>query len=75
MNNIVMTGRVSSVSVVNESARVIFADKTDTDGNPHISAPLKVLDRGDDWLPEVGQFVLCLFLPNGESDGFILGGL
>lgn len=27
------------------------------------------------WLPCVGQFVLCLFLPNGESDGFILGGI
>ncbi|MCL1788861.1 MAG: hypothetical protein FWG33_00710 [Oscillospiraceae bacterium] len=27
------------------------------------------------WLPEVGELVLCLFLPNGESDGFVLGGL
>ena len=27
------------------------------------------------WLPYVGQFVLCLFLPNGEHDGFILGGI
>lgn len=27
------------------------------------------------WLPYVGQFVVCLFLPNGESDGFVLGGI
>ena len=27
------------------------------------------------WLPYIGQFVLCLFLPNGESDGFVLGGI
>lgn len=27
------------------------------------------------WLPFVGQMVLCLFLPNGESDGFVLGGI
>jgi hypothetical protein len=27
------------------------------------------------WLPGIGQFVLCLYLPNGESDGFILGGI
>ena len=26
------------------------------------------------WLPYEGQFVLCLYLPNGESDGFVLGG-
>ena len=26
------------------------------------------------WLPYIGQFVLCLYLPNGESDGFVLGG-
>jgi hypothetical protein len=27
------------------------------------------------WLPYIGQFVLCVYLPNGESDGFVLGGL
>lgn len=27
------------------------------------------------WLPYIGQYVVCLFLPNGESDGFVLGGI
>ena len=27
------------------------------------------------WLPYVGQYVLCLFLPNGKGDGFVLGGI
>lgn len=27
------------------------------------------------WLPYIGQFVVCLYLPNGESDGFVLGGI
>jgi len=27
------------------------------------------------WLPHVGQLVLCLYLPNGESDGFVIGGI
>jgi hypothetical protein len=27
------------------------------------------------WLPYIGQFVLCVYLPSGESDGFVLGGL
>lgn len=27
------------------------------------------------WFPHVGQLVVCLYLPNGESDGFVLGGI
>lgn len=27
------------------------------------------------WIPYVGQYVLCLFLPDGDGDGFILGGI
>lgn len=27
------------------------------------------------WLPFIGQAVVCLYLPNGESDGFVLGGI
>lgn len=27
------------------------------------------------WLPYIGQFVICLYLPDGESDGFVLGGI
>ncbi|GHV32318.1 hypothetical protein FACS18949_02830 [Clostridia bacterium] len=26
------------------------------------------------WIPYIGQFVMCLYAPNGESDGVILGG-
>lgn len=27
------------------------------------------------WLPAVGDLVLCLYLPQGESDGFVVGGI
>lgn len=27
------------------------------------------------WLPFVGQLVVCLYIPSGESDGFVLGGI
>ena len=27
------------------------------------------------WLPSVGDFVLCLFAPNGGGDGFVIGGI
>ena len=172
LNNIVRVGTVSDVDVENRNARVIFSDKLDENGNPLVSAWLRVLDNrplvtlckhieelgsenkydyeayyhshprdlglgeeyvktapkpdiyknrkivlyekretinengpvictcpgpthGDKcsihgviehklhhqrttvypWLPYVGQFVLCLYLPNGEHDGFILGGI
>lgn len=27
------------------------------------------------WLPSVGDMVLCIYLPNGGSDGFVIGGV
>ena len=27
------------------------------------------------WLPYVGQLVVCLYLPNGDSDGVVIGGI
>lgn len=172
LRNIVRIGSVSSVDVDSRTVRVAFADKPDSEGNPLISAPLKVLqnqplitvekwvdEEGSEnkwdftaeynshdrslglgesyvkkeyaemkdviknekvikyekretisegspipvsctgkaskcplngiiehkknrqtvtvypWLPYIGQFVVCLFIPNGESDGFVLGGI
>jgi len=43
INNIIRVGRVSSVD--GNTARVAFLDRKDSDGNPHISAPLKILKR------------------------------
>ena len=27
------------------------------------------------WIPYIGQWVLCIFKPDGEGDGFIIGGI
>lgn len=27
------------------------------------------------WLPSTGEFVLCVLLPNGDGDGFVIGGI
>ncbi|MDD3040504.1 hypothetical protein [Bacteroides sp.] len=27
------------------------------------------------WKPTVGQWVVCIFKPDGDGDGFILGGI
>jgi phage baseplate assembly protein gpV len=76
LRNIFRVGTVSSVQSVDSTARVIFADKKDEEGNPLLSAPLKVVQNSNEvWFPDVGRLVLCLFIPNGESDGVIVGGL
>ena len=62
-------GIVSSVDKEGMTARVDIADQG------IVSAGLKVVQRGRKWLPETGQYVLCLFVPGGDGDGFILGGI
>lgn len=74
LKNIVRVGTVSSVRAADLTARVAFHDKQDTEGKPLISGPLKIV-QNPSWLPTVGQFVLCIYLPNGESDGFVIGGI
>lgn len=27
------------------------------------------------WIPAPKDFVLCIFLPNGDGDGFVIGGI
>lgn len=79
LKNIVRVGTVSSVDANERTARVKFSDK-----NNLVSGPLKVLKNSplmaseitiDPWLPKVGELVLCVYLPNGESDGFVIGGI
>lgn len=71
--NWIRIGEVSTVDPKKCTARVVFDDE---DG--FISNDLPVIQRNtqdvkDYWLPAVGEDVLCLFLPCGEEDGFILG--
>ena len=70
-------GVVSSVNVSEMTARV------ETQGI--ITSDLKIVQNMpickncdcecEPWLPKVGQYVLCLFVFNGDGDGFILGGI
>lgn len=27
------------------------------------------------WLPQVGEFVLCIYIPTDDGDGFVIGGI
>lgn len=69
----IKTGIVSSVDRKTCTARVIFEDCDES-----VSPPLPVVmqhtqNRKNYWLPAVGESVLCMFLPNGEESGFIIG--
>lgn len=75
MPQIIRYGKVSSVNKKDCSARVIFEDHDD-----NVSPELRVIVRNtmnkkDYWLPDVDEMVVCLFMPNGEETGFILGSV
>lgn len=75
LGSIIRLGEVSSVNAEKGTACVVFDDD---DGV--VSAELPVLHRNtfsnkDYAMPDVGEDVLCLFLPNGLEDGFILGSI
>lgn len=77
IKNIIRIGRVSSIDVNANTARVAFSDKDDL-----VSGNLMIVNRGsmvdkDYWMPDVDEQVICLMQPNasgkGLNDGFILG--
>ena len=77
IKNIIRIGRVSSIDVNTNTARVAFSDKDDL-----VSGNLMIVNRGsmvdkDYWIPDIDEQVLCLMLPNksgqGLNEGFIIG--
>lgn len=73
VSNLIRVGVVSAVIPADMTARVIFGDQENT-----VSYDMQVLTRNsaknkDYWLPDVGEEVVCLFLPSGIEAGFILG--
>lgn len=76
--NMIRYGKVSSVNPRLVSARVAFADKPDSNGKGMTSHSLPIIVPGSlknkyFHTPDVGEDVLCLFLPNGIQRGFVLG--
>lgn len=73
VGNLIRIGKVSSVNASNCTARVSFDDK-----DSMISHNLPVMQKNtkenrDYYLPDVDEMVICIFLPNGEQEGYILG--
>ena len=64
----IRVGIVSSVNTSEKTARVYY-----TDSNNTVSGWLYVLQRDDDWMPDINDRVLCLISSGEDADGYILG--
>ena len=83
LKNIVRKGTVQSVDTGGMKARVKFEDKGGI-----VSGALHILVRQGNfklssgetgtvtkWVPSVGSMVVCLMIPDGDGEGYILGGV
>ena len=82
LKDIVRIGQVSKVNSGNMTARVKIPDQGIVTGDLRIvkRTPTVECKTGCDikikpWIPTVGQWVLCIFKPDGEGDGFVIGGI
>lgn len=69
LQDMVRIGIVSSVNKDETTARVKIEEENIVTGD------LRIVQNAYPWMPDIGQWVLCIFVPNGEGDGFILGGI
>lgn len=68
--------RVGTVDVINESActaRVVFEDRDNMQSYDLRVIVKNTIKNKDYWMPDIGEQVLCLFLPTGLESGFIIG--
>lgn len=75
LNQIIKIGEVSTIDPARGTARVVFDDDDSI-----VSYDLQVLQRNtianqDYAMPDIGEDVVCLFLPSGSEAGFILGSV
>lgn len=73
LNRLIKISEVSSINPAAGTARVVFDDDDSV-----VSYDLPVLQRNtianrDYAMPDIGEDVLCIFLPSGPEDGFVLG--
>lgn len=75
LKSIIRIGEVSSVDAEKGTARVVFDDFDSI-----VSYDLQVICRNtfanhDYAMPDIGEDVICIFLPTGTEAGFILGSV
>lgn len=71
-----MVIRVGEVTATNPAAHKVTCTFDDDDGQTSGELPVLVpntLENHDHAMPDVGEDVLCIFLPTGTEEGFVLG--
>lgn len=72
MMNIIRVGEVTETVPSKHMVRVAFPDDGDVSHELPVICP-NTKDNSDFHMPDVGEDVLCVFLPGGIEDGFVLG--
>lgn len=75
-NTLSMVIRVGEVTIVDAATHKAAVTFDDDDGQTSGMLPVLIpntLENHDHCLPDIGEDVLCLFLPTGTEEGFILG--
>lgn len=77
LKNIIRVGRVTKYhpDPTKHLARVLFEDKTATESFWLPIILKNTLQNKDYWMPDKGELVVCLFMPSGNAQGFILGSI
>ena len=71
-----MVIRVGEVTATNPGAHKVAVTFDDDDGQTSGELPVIIpnsLENHDHAMPDVGEDVLCIFLPTGTEEGFVLG--
>ena len=73
IEDIIRVGNVDSINPENGTVRVRFPDRGDK-----VSGELKVIfsktNKDKEYhIPDIDEAVVCIFLPNQQEDGFVLG--
>ena len=72
VKNMFKVGIVESFNQENDTARVVFEESNLKSYNLPIMVK-QAKENKDYYVPDIGESVLCLFLPTGIESGFIIG--
>lgn len=75
IGNMIRVGIVVATYPAETKVRVQFFDEDDIVSHKLSVVYSKTHKDKEYWMPDIGEMVLCLFLPYGEDDGFVIGSL
>lgn len=74
ISNLFRVGTITSLLPADMKARVVFEDRDNMESYDLQVIVKNTLNNKDYWMPDIGETVLCCFLPIGLEQGFIIGG-